>query len=249
MLYNLQMNTSGNEPIDMVSQYLAEQLVGRLQQRELQPKKIVVLGNDYIVTQLQQYYTQAEIMQCDHMPSDFSAHAFDVVICNSFMSDYTALFSSAKQLLAAKGVFAFSTVGFDTLMELRDSWKKIDNKLHVNNFIDMHDLGDALRELQFVDPIVERQNLQYQFNDVFELLHAIKTSGQRLETQPSYVSKTDFQQLSECYPKLKGKCIATVEAIYGVALQSPELHVQAVGQSGEVAISIQQIKLTRNKNR
>jgi malonyl-CoA O-methyltransferase len=38
----------------------------------------------------------------------------------------------------------FSTFGPDTLRELRQAWASADDRVHVNLFMDMHDIGDLL---------------------------------------------------------------------------------------------------------
>ena len=58
---------------------------------------------------------------------------------------------------------SFTTLGPDTLRELRSAWAEVDSRTHVNQFIDMHDIGDALVRGGFASPVldVERYTLTY----------------------------------------------------------------------------------------
>jgi len=51
-------------------------------------------------------------------------------------------------------VFLFSSFGLDTLKELRDSWRQVDDEVHVNAFADMHDIGDSLIRNGLAAPVL-----------------------------------------------------------------------------------------------
>ncbi len=55
-----------------------------------------------------------------------------------------ATFKEFSRILKPGGVVIFSTLGPDTLKELRAAFTGVDGYEHVNQFIDMHDIGDAL---------------------------------------------------------------------------------------------------------
>ena len=58
--------------------------------------------------------------------------------------DLGPVFTELRRVLAPGGLLMFTTFGPDTLMELRASWAQVDGYTHVNQFIDMHDIGDSL---------------------------------------------------------------------------------------------------------
>jgi len=65
-------------------------------------------------------------------------------------------------VLKPGGLLTFTTFGPDTLVELRRAWAAAaDGHTHVNRFIDMHDLGDALVRSGLAEPVldVERYTL------------------------------------------------------------------------------------------
>ena len=61
-------------------------------------------------------------------------------------NDPDEVFREMRRVLRPGGLLTFATLGPDTLCELRRAWQAADpGHAHVNRFIDMHDLGDALR--------------------------------------------------------------------------------------------------------
>ncbi|HPE70600.1 MAG TPA: methyltransferase domain-containing protein, partial [Candidatus Competibacter sp.] len=58
--------------------------------------------------------------------------------------DLDRVFAEFQRVLKPGGVLLFSTLGPDTLLELRRAWAAADSYHHVNAFFDMHDIGDAL---------------------------------------------------------------------------------------------------------
>ena len=77
--------------------------------------------------------------------------------------DLDAVFSGIRQVMRPGGLLLFSSLGPDTLMELRESWREAgdDNIVHVNSFYDMHDVGDLRAGLRFDARAEESRRLQY----------------------------------------------------------------------------------------
>jgi malonyl-CoA O-methyltransferase len=71
----------------------------------------------------------------------------------------------------------FSTLGPDTLIELRRSWSAVDGFNHVNAFVDMHDIGDALLRARLTDPVMDAERITLTYQDVFGLMRDLKTLG------------------------------------------------------------------------
>jgi malonyl-CoA O-methyltransferase len=61
---------------------------------------------------------------------------------------------------------SFSTFGPDTLKELRDAFAAADGHEHVNTFVDMHDLGDALVHAGLADPVMEMEIITLEYASV-----------------------------------------------------------------------------------
>ncbi|NIQ10368.1 MAG: methyltransferase domain-containing protein, partial [Gammaproteobacteria bacterium] len=58
--------------------------------------------------------------------------------------DLDKVFAEFRRVLRRDGLLMFSTFGPDTLKELRSCFETVDAYSHINQFIDMHDIGDAL---------------------------------------------------------------------------------------------------------
>src|SRR5260370_21371926 len=63
-------------------------------------------------------------------------------------------FAEFRRVLAPDGLLSFTTLGPDTLRELRSAWGAVDSHTHVHQFIDMHDIGDALVRASFAYPVL-----------------------------------------------------------------------------------------------
>jgi len=65
-------------------------------------------------------------------------------------------FAEAARVLKPDGLFAFTSLGTDTLTEMRSVFAG-ENRVH--EFGDMHDVGDALLHGGFAEPIMESEHL------------------------------------------------------------------------------------------
>ena len=84
--------------------------------------------------------------------------SMDLVFSNltlQWCPDLDAVFSEFRRVLRPGGLLMFTSFGPDTLKELRTAWAEADEYIHVNQFIDMHDIGDALLRNGMVDPVME----------------------------------------------------------------------------------------------
>jgi malonyl-CoA O-methyltransferase len=81
------------------------------------------------------------------------------------------LFAEARRVLKAEGVLVFSTLGPDTLQELRQAWRKADDALHVHAFWDMATLGDLAVRAGLEEPVLDVDRIRVSYT---ELSHAIR---------------------------------------------------------------------------
>ena len=79
--------------------------------------------------------------------------------CNGAIRS-TTLSPKYAAILKPEGLFVFSTFGPDTLRELRSAWAEADTYNHVNRFLDMHDVGDALVRAGLLEPVLDVDRLQ-----------------------------------------------------------------------------------------
>jgi len=88
-----------------------------------------------------------------------------------------AVLDEFHRVLAPEGLLMFTSLGPDTLRELRDSWLTIDRGVHVHAFIDMHDVGDALLRAGFQDVVMDTERLTGRYPNVAALTGELKRLG------------------------------------------------------------------------
>ncbi len=149
------------------------------------------------------------------------------MLCSSLMlqwcNDVDAVFAGAARILRPNGLFLFSSFGPDTLMELRKSWAAADEGcVHVNRFIDMHDLGDALLRAGLEQPVMERETFTSAYDDVYALMRELKQWGAHNVNRGrrrSITGKQRLEKMRAAYEALRadGSLPATFEVVYGHA--------------------------------
>ncbi|MGK0297527.1 MAG: malonyl-CoA O-methyltransferase [Gammaproteobacteria bacterium] len=151
--------------------------------------------------------------------------AVDLVYSNLMLQwcpNLAKLFADVFYSLRPGGLFIFSSLGPDTLFELRDSWAAVDEEPHVNMFQDMHVLGDAMVGAGFAEPVIEVDNVVITYSSVSELMADLKTLGARnasSQRRKSLTGKERLRRVYEEYEKWRedGKLPSTYEVIYGHA--------------------------------
>jgi len=85
-----------------------------------------------------------------------------------------AVLREFARVLAPSGLLMFSTLGPDTLKELRQAA----GAARVHGFTDMHDLGDALVAAGFAAPVMDAEFVRLTFADPEGLFADLRSSGQ-----------------------------------------------------------------------
>ena len=137
-------------------------------------------------------------------------------------NDLDHVFGEIRRILKPGGLFMFSTLGPDTLKELRESWRKVDQYNHVNAFMDMHDIGDALMRTNLADPVMDVEEITLTYADVFKLMKDLKTLGAHNVTKGrprGLTGKHRLQSMVAHYEAFRknGLLPATYEVVYGHA--------------------------------
>lgn len=88
-----------------------------------------------------------------------------------------ALFAQAARVLAEPGLLLFSTVGPDTLLEVRRAWAAVDAGVHVHGFVEMHDLGDLAVRAGLQEPVLDVARIELTYTDVRTLVADLRASG------------------------------------------------------------------------
>ena len=83
------------------------------------------------------------------------------------------------RVLRAGGLLLLSTVGPDTLAELRHAWRQVDDRVHVHAFIDMHDVGDMLARHGLADPVLDVDRLTVTWESAAAMYGELRAAGAR----------------------------------------------------------------------
>ncbi len=135
--------------------------------------------------------------------------------------------TEAARIIRPKGLFMFTTFGPDTLKELRAAFRSLDDKPHVNQFVDMHDIGDMLVEAGFADPVMDQETITLTYTELKPLLKELKGIGAH-NVLPGrsggLMGRTRWQRMVAAYDAFRkdGRLPATYEVVYGHAWK-PEI--------------------------
>jgi len=137
------------------------------------------------------------------------------------------VFTEFRRVLKPGGLLMFSTFGPDTLKELRQSWQKADvgnSNYHVNQFIDMHDIGDALLRSGLADPVMDVEHFTLTYPDVYKLMRELKALGAHNVVKDRHhglTGKNRMKNMVAAYEafRVDAALPATYEVVYGHAWQ------------------------------
>lgn len=125
------------------------------------------------------------------------------------------------RVLAVDGLLMFSTLGPDTLRELRGALPRNSGE-RVHRFIDMHDLGDCLLNAGFAEPVMDMEVITLTYTDIDALLQELQQAGatNASTARPrGLTGKHSWQQARLAYERLRkeDRLPATFEIVYGHA--------------------------------
>jgi malonyl-CoA O-methyltransferase len=132
--------------------------------------------------------------------------------------DQTAVLREFARVLAPNGLLMFSTLGPDTLKELRLAA----GPDRVHRFTDMHDIGDALVSAGFAAPVMDAELVTLTYADAAGLFSDLRRSGQtsaRSDRARGLHGRRFFEQLRAKIAAQAGggRIAATFEVVYGHA--------------------------------
>lgn len=149
----------------------------------------------------------------------------DLVFSNlllPWVPDLPACLAEVRRVLRKDGVFAFATLGPESLDEIRAAWLPLDQDWHANAYPDMHDIGDALVRAGLREPVLDVDYLQVTYRDTDSLYQDLTNSGARNSLQNrrrTLTGKQRFRQMEENLVSRveNGTFSFNLELIYGHA--------------------------------
>jgi malonyl-CoA O-methyltransferase len=155
----------------------------------------------------------------------FASRSFSLVWSNMALhwaSDLPGAITEFHRVLEIDGLLMFSTLGPDTLKELRVAWAGKPGPPRVHGFIDMHDIGDMLVAAGFAAPVMDSETITLTYPDVDALTADLRGTGQTcaLESRSSgLLGRRRWQQVRERLEQCRfdSRLPATVEVVYGHA--------------------------------
>lgn len=185
-------------------------------------------------------------VQADARMLPFADASMDVVFSNlmlPWIDNLGEVFAEVARVLQSEGLFAFSTLGPDSLLEIREAWRAVDDGTHVNRFPDMHDVGDALVRAGLRDPVLDVDRLAVSYRSAAALLRDLTAAGARnslRDRQRGLMGRKRFRRFTDAVFAGGGERALTLELVYGHCWGGG-----AGARGGDVTIDARKIPLRR----
>lgn len=177
------------------------------------------------------WFRQQHYITGDMHTLPFASESFDLVVSNLtwyWADHFHQAIYEAKRVLKINGQLLFTTLGPDTLRELRASFASISNNPHINQFLDMHDVGDALLKAGLADPVMDTEHLTKNTPSVSALLHFLQGIGEsnyHSMRSRNLLSKKHYLALCQHYEqfRINQSLPVTLEIVLGYAWRKQNL--------------------------
>lgn len=262
----------GYEQAAIVQKEIGQRLFDRLDYIKLKPHRILDLGcgSGYFSSQLQQKYPEAQLVSLDlsqamlaQIPHrqktldswsltaanmdqlPFAEASFDLIFANQALhwsQNLPELFFELNRVTRPDGCLMFSTLGPDSLKEIRQAWAGLDSHAHTNPFVDMHDIGDWLLQAQWHDPVVDMSPLSVHYASVADLLRSLQAQGVKNihpQRPAGLMGRQRWQAFCQALAEqatANGKIPLSYEVVYGQAWKG-ELAQRREGQDTYIPLS------------
>ncbi|NCF13701.1 MAG: methyltransferase domain-containing protein [Gammaproteobacteria bacterium] len=167
------------------------------------------------------WFSRASFVQGDASHLPFADSSFDMVVTNQLLPwapELQPVLEEVARVLVPGGVFAFATLGPDSLREVAQAWASVDSGIHVNRFADMHDLGDGLVRAGLSDPVLDVDRLSVCYESADKLFADLTRAGARnalADRARGLTGRRSFAAMAAALADSQGKITLELELVYG----------------------------------
>ena len=170
-------------------------------------------------------FQQQQFVCADLESIPFRPGKIDLAFSNlalQWCSNLPSTFAQIYETLKPGGLFIFSTLGPDTLKELKEVSSGLSDLPLVSTFLDMHIVGDNLTLAGFADPVIESEIITVNYSEpmgLFRDLKGLGASNADSGRRKSLTGTSRMRRILEEYGKFaeNGKVPATYEVVLGHA--------------------------------
>jgi len=168
------------------------------------------------------WFRPFERVCADGQALPFPDRSMDVVysnLCLQWCESPRPLLAECARVLKPGGFLVASSLGPDTLTELREAWAAVDpEQPRVGVFLDLRDLGDTALTAGLKDPVLDSDHITLDYPDVRGLLADLKGLGAtnaHRERARGLTGKAHFHAMLEAYETRRrdGRIPATWEIV------------------------------------
>lgn len=199
-----------------------------------------VIGVDFAEGLLKQSQRPGSAICADAEALPFKDASMDCVASNLMLQwcDISKVFNEVQRILKPNGLWIFSTLGPDSMFEIKQSWASVDDHHHANDFLDLHDVGDALVKSKLIEPVMEMEPLTLHYHSLKALMQDIRGIGaQNRHPQQStgLMGKQRWQAFTSAFDQFKvdNAYPLTYEVIYGHAWKAEPSQTVTQNAQGE----------------
>lgn len=185
-----------------------------------------------------------------------AARSVDLVFSSLAMQwsyDLPAVFREFRRVMKPNAMLVFTCFGPDTLHELKQAWRAVDDLPHVNDYPDMHDIGDELLAAGYREPVMDAERLILEYPDVMSLMRELKGIGaHNVASQRSHglTGKASLKAMLQAYEQFRrnDRYPASYEVVYGTAFAPAEGQPMKTAEGDVATFSIEALR-SRSKMR
>ena len=196
------------------------------------------------------WWRRFDAVEADAHALPFEPGAFDLVFSNLMLQWADPLdlaLQEMRRVLKPGGLLLASSFGPETLQELRAAWSEVDSAVHVNRFVDMHDLGSALQRAGFAEPVLDVDRHRQWHAEVGSLMRQIKAIGAHnvnAGRPRTLTGRHRLGRMTAAYEKLREErgLPATWQIVHAVAWAPATAQQAGVPVAAESRISLAALK-------